>query len=116
MAEGFSITERRYARLGNQPPRYRASVSIGAWLRPRWNEAIGLRVCDLQLLRKEVTFRRIMVNHNGSRTFEERFTQKEDCLTFAVPTAAMDTPAPPSYREITHLEVGCTHFARSFGQ
>jgi hypothetical protein len=31
--------------------RYRALVFMGSWLGPRWNEAIGLRVCDINSTR-----------------------------------------------------------------
>jgi hypothetical protein len=34
---------------------------MGAWLGPRWNEAIGLRRCDLDPLRHEVTFGKVVV-------------------------------------------------------
>ena len=44
---------------------------MGAWLSPRWNEAIGLRVYDVNPLRKELTFGRIVVNQNGTQTFAE---------------------------------------------
>jgi integrase len=33
--------------------RYSAPVFMGAWLGPRWNEAIGVRICDLDVLRRE---------------------------------------------------------------
>jgi site-specific recombinase XerD len=47
-------------------------------------------VCDLNPLRREVTFGRIVVNQNGSRTFEERFNKTEDCRTLPAPTEVMD--------------------------
>ena len=40
----------RYAALKTNG-RYEALVFMGAWLGPRWNEAIGLRVCDINPLR-----------------------------------------------------------------
>jgi len=49
--------------------RYSALVFMGAWLGPRWNEAIGLRICDLDMLRREVTFGRLVVN-GGDRSAE----------------------------------------------
>ncbi len=89
LVAGFVDEEVRYARLRTND-RYRALVFMGAWLGPRWNEAIGLRVCDLNPLRREVTFGRIVVNQNGSRTFEERFNKTEDCRTVPAPAAVMD--------------------------
>ncbi len=70
--------------------RYRALVFMGAWLGPRWNEAIGLRPCDLNPLRHELTFGRIVVNQNGSRTYTERFSKTDDCRTVPVPKPVMD--------------------------
>ena len=86
---GFVDEEVRYATLRTNH-RYQALVFMRTWLGPRWNEAIGLRVCDLNPLRKEVTFGRIVVNQNGSRTFEERFNKTEDCRTLPALTAVMD--------------------------
>ena len=65
--------------------RYRALVFMGAWLGPRWNEAIGLRRCDLNPLRKEVIFGRVVVNQNGSQTYTERFSKTGDFRTIPVP-------------------------------
>ena len=63
---------------------------MGAWLGPRWNEAIGLRRCDLNPLRQELTFGRVVVNQNGSRTYTERFSKTEDFRTVPVPQPVMD--------------------------
>jgi len=70
--------------------RYAAQIFMGAWLGPRWNEAIGVRVCDLQPLRKEITFGRLVVNQNGSHTFTEPMSKTEDVRTVPVPTPVMD--------------------------
>ena len=45
--------------------RYRALILMGCWLGPRWNEALGLRVCDLNPLKKEIAFGRVVINQNG---------------------------------------------------
>src|SRR5437868_5645451 len=63
---------------------------MGAWLGPRWNEAIGLRRCDLNPLRKEITLGRIVVNQNGSRTFTEKLSKTEDARTVPVPDPVTD--------------------------
>jgi integrase len=70
--------------------RYAALVYMGGWLGPRWNEAIGLRVCDINALRKELTFGRVVVNQNGGRTFTEKMSKTEDARTVPVPTDVMD--------------------------
>jgi integrase len=79
----------RYASL-RAAPRYAALVFMGAWLGPRWNEAIGVRLCDLNPLRKEITFGRVVVNQKGSRTFTEKLSKTEDARTIPVPTPVMD--------------------------
>jgi integrase len=65
--------------------RYAALVFMGAWLGPRWNEAIGVRICDLDLLRREVTFGRVVVNQNDSRPFLERGSKTDDWRTLPMP-------------------------------
>jgi integrase len=70
--------------------RYAALVFMGGWLGPRWNEAIGLRVCDINVERKELTFGRIVVNQNGGRTFTEKMSKTEDARTIPVPGDVMD--------------------------
>ena len=54
----------RYAALRTNG-RYRALVFMGCWLGPRWNEAIGLRVCDINPLRER---------------YEEGREKMEDCM------------------------------------
>ena len=70
--------------------RYAALVFMGAWLGPRWNEAIGLRICDLDLLRREATFGRVVVNQNGSHTFTEAGSKTGDWRTVPVPEPVID--------------------------
>jgi integrase len=79
----------RYAALRTNG-RYRALVFMGCWLGPRWNEAIGLRVCDINPLRKELTFGRVVVNQNGNTTFAEKMSKTEDARTVPVPGPVMD--------------------------
>jgi len=73
--------------------RYSALVFMGAWLGPRWNEAIGLRICDLDMLRREVTFGRLVVNQNGSKTFTERGSKTDDWRTIPAPAPVIDALA-----------------------
>jgi integrase len=47
--------------------RYEALVFMGAWLGPRWNEAIGLRRCDVNPLRREITFGKVVVTRTAHR-------------------------------------------------
>lgn len=70
--------------------RYTALVMMGCWLGPRWNEAIGVRVCDLNPLRKEMAFGRVVVNQNGSYLFTERLSKTNDARTVPVPQPVMD--------------------------
>jgi integrase len=85
-------TNTRYASLRTNH-RYQALVFMGAWLGPRWNEAIGLRVCDLNPLRREITFGRLVVNQNGSRTFTKVGSKTGDWRTIPVPQPVMDVLA-----------------------
>jgi integrase len=70
--------------------RYQAMILMGCWLAPRFNEALGVRVCDLNPLRGEMVFGRVVVNQNGSRTFTERLSKTEDARTVPVPSPVMD--------------------------
>ena len=78
----------KYANLRTNH-RYAALVFAGAWLGPRWNEAIGLRVCDLNPLRQEATIGRVVVNQNGAKTFTEAMSKTEDASTVPVPDPVM---------------------------
>ena len=85
--------------------RYEALVFMGAWLGPRWNEAIGLRRCDLNPLRHEVTFGKVVVNQNGSQTYVERLSKTEDFRTIPVPAPVMD-------RLLEHIARSCPDAGR----
>ena len=73
--------------------RYSALVFMGAWLGPRWNEAIGLRICDLDMLRREAIFGRVVVNQNGAKVFTERGSKTDDWRTVPVPQPVIDALA-----------------------
>lgn len=78
--------------------RYAALVFMGAWLGPRWNEAIGLRICDLDMLRREVTFGRLVVNQNNSKPFLKRGSKTDDWRTVPAPEPIVDALADPTDR------------------
>lgn len=69
--------------------RYRAMVFAGAWLGPRWNEMLGLRRRDLNPLRAEITIGRVVINQNGAKLYQERFSKTNDYRTIPVPTEVM---------------------------
>lgn len=69
--------------------RYTALISMGCWLGPRWNEAIGVRVCDLNPMRSEISFGRVVVNQNGNELFEEHMNKTEEYRTIPVPREVM---------------------------
>ncbi len=56
--------------------RYTALISMGCWLGPRWNEAIGVRVRDLNPMGSEISFGRVVTNQNGNERFEEHMTRR----------------------------------------
>jgi integrase len=89
LVEAVADPDPRYARLRTNG-RYKALVFMGCWLGPRWNEAIGLRVCDINPLRKELTFGRVVVNQNGTTTFTEEMSKTDDAHTVPVPTPVME--------------------------
>jgi integrase len=70
--------------------RYRAMILIGCWLGPRWNEALGIRVCDVNPLKKEITFGRVVVNQNGTHVFTEFGNKTGEFRTVPVPAPAME--------------------------
>jgi integrase len=70
--------------------RYTALLVMGCWLGPRWNEAIGVRVCDLNPLRKEISFGRVVVNENDSETYVEQYNKTDEYRTIPVPGPVMD--------------------------
>jgi len=63
---------------------------MGCWLGPRLNEAFGVRFCDVNPLRKEIVFGRIVVNQNGSRRFTGEVNKSEEHRTVPVPQPVMD--------------------------
>jgi integrase len=70
--------------------RYRAMIVMGCWLGPRWNEALGVRVCDVNPLKKEITFGRIVVNQNGTHIFTEPGNKTGEFRTLPVPAPVME--------------------------
>ncbi len=69
--------------------RYQALILMGCWLGPRWNEAIGVRRCDLNPLRKEIVFGQVVVNQNGGHTFTERLSKTEEPRVVPVPQVVL---------------------------
>jgi len=84
LVEAMHDDQPEYASLRTNH-RYKALVFMGAWLGPRWNEAIGLRICDFNPLRREITFGRLVVNQNGSQTFTKVGSKTGDWRTIPVP-------------------------------
>lgn len=52
-------------------------VLTGCWLGPRWNEILGVRVCDVNPLRQEIVFGRVVVN-DSTTTFIEVGNKTEE--------------------------------------
>jgi integrase len=92
LVDGLRDPEAKYQGLRTNG-RYQALVFVGAWLGPRWNEAIGLRMCDIDFLRREITFGRQVINQNGSTTFAEVGSKTGDWRTVPVPQPVVDVLA-----------------------
>lgn len=76
--------------------RYLALLTLACWCGPRWNETIGLRVCDLNPLRKELVLGRICVNQIGATHYYKRYTKTAD-------TRAIPVPAPVMVALMSHV-------------
>lgn len=78
----------KYASLRTSD-RFQALIMMGCWLGPRWNEAIGVRRCDLNVFRKEIAFGRVVVNQNGLHIYTEKLSKTEDARVVPVPDEVM---------------------------
>jgi integrase len=95
-------------------------ILAGCWLGPRWNEILGVRVCDVNPLRQEILFGRVVVNENTT-TFVEEGNKTEEHRSVPVPAPVMaalvahiDRCCPPGDREaFPFLTVRGTHPKRS---
>jgi integrase len=104
LVDAVADDDPKYAELKTNG-RYRALILMGCWLGPRWNEAIGVRVCDVNPLKNEITFGRVVVNQNGSTTFTEVGSKTGDWRTVPVPA--------PVLTELTaHIATYCPQGSR----
>lgn len=87
LVAAFHDDEPRYAGLRTNV-RYQTMVLVGCWLGPRWNEVLGVRVCDVNPLRQEIVFGRVVVNENTT-TFVEEGNKTEEHRTVPVPAPVM---------------------------
>jgi integrase len=88
LVEAMVDPEPRYAALRTND-RYQAMTLAGCWLGPRWNENLGVRVCDVNPMRSEIVFGRLVVNENKTR-FVEEGNKTEDHRSVPVPAPVMD--------------------------
>jgi integrase len=98
LVEAMVDTTQAYAGLRTNA-RYQAMVMAGCWLGPRWNEVLGVRVCDVNPLRSEIVFGRIVINENDT-TFPELGSKTEDHRTVPVPATVMEAL-------VAHIETYC---------
>jgi integrase len=89
LVDGVVDPDPRYAALRTNG-RYIALLLLACWCGPRWNEAIGVRLCDVNPLRKEITFGRIVVCQAGSQTYTKVGSKTGDWRTVPVPRLVMD--------------------------
>ncbi len=67
-------------------------ILTGCWLGPRWNEVLGVRVCDVNPLRQEIVFGRVVVNENTT-TLIEIGEQPRNSAPVPAPAPVMDALA-----------------------
>lgn len=71
--------------------RYRALVLVGGVLGLRWGEAIGLRVCDIDFMRRTVTVAQVVEEVAGQvRVLPGQAKTRESLRTIAVPPFLID--------------------------
>jgi integrase len=68
--------------------RHQAMILTGCWLGPRWNEILGVRVCDVNPLRHEIVLGRVVVNETTT-PFVEEGNKTEEHRTVPVPATVM---------------------------
>lgn len=84
------LTAAELTRLINKmPERWRALVFVLGWLGPRWSEAMGLRVCDVDFLRKQVYVGRVTVVEPDCRTLLIKDEGKTETAFRTVPLPAV---------------------------
>jgi integrase len=88
LVEAVPDPDPKYASLRTNA-RYQTMILTGCWLGPRWNEVLGIRVCDINPLRQEIVFGRVVVNQNKT-TFVERGNKTEENRTVPVPAPVME--------------------------
>lgn len=85
--------------------RYTALLLLACWCGPRWNEAIGVRLCDVNPLRKEITFGRVVVSQAGSQCYTKQGSKTGDWRTVPVPRLVMEALE-------THIATYCPNARR----
>lgn len=84
------LTHAEVARLHETiAPRYRLAVSLGAYAGLRQGEAFGLRVADLDLLRRRLTISHSLTNLNGAVSLGPTKTRSSR-RTISLPTFVVD--------------------------
>jgi integrase len=86
-----TLTADELVRLaGAVPPRYRALVLLAGSVGLRWGEAIGLRVGDVDFLRRRVSVRQTVEEVNGRVRVVDSTKSEAGKRTFALPTFLVD--------------------------
>jgi integrase len=91
LVDALADPEPSYAGLRTNV-RYQAMILTGCWLGPRWNEILGVRVCDVNPLRQEIVFGRVVVNENTT-TYVEHGNKTDEHRTVPVPAPVMEALA-----------------------
>jgi len=92
-----TLTAQELLRLaGAVPPRYRALVLLAGTVGLRWGEAIGLRVGDLDFVRRRVSIRQTVEEVSGHVRVVEATKSEAWRRTFALPAFLVDELAAMS--------------------
>jgi integrase len=85
--ERVSVTPRDLEKLASAvPPRYRALVLVAGVLGLRWGEAIGMRVRDIDFLRRTVTVDQVVEETAGHLTIVREAKSPAGLRTLSAPT------------------------------
>ncbi len=89
LADSLIDEDPKYAGLKTNN-RYRAMMLTGGWVGPRWNEILGVRRGDINVLRSEIAFGRVVINQNGAQLYEKHGSKTDDHRIVPLPALVLE--------------------------